>query len=249
MREARFNGGKLDEWLEKNFTPAQRMRMWEAGDEESVIQQTGRTPGPNEGLNSLPPDERAVVENLQARAREAFLEAKALDMTQAEGLPSYMPRMVVEMTNNGAEYFGDNGDYGSGVGRNLRTSSPQLRKRKYLTVEETEAAAKAKLGEGAEVVRDIRTLALATNRLEQAIAGRVLINKVKQIGREVGQELVSEDKTLDTFTIDHPAFTRIVPKDYVTDPESGKRVPLRDQNGNVVTKKVPLYVSRSSRAR
>lgn len=44
----------------------------------------------------------------------------------------------------------------------------------------------------AKVVRDIRTLALAASRLDEAVAGRTLVNAVAEAGKRIGQETVSE---------------------------------------------------------
>lgn len=44
----------------------------------------------------------------------------------------------------------------------------------------------------ARVVRDIRTLILATIRLQEAIIGRRLINQIKEVGRRTGRPTVSE---------------------------------------------------------
>jgi hypothetical protein len=81
-----------------------------------------------------------------------------------------------------------------GSGRNISTSSQSLKHRKYLTTEETEAAATAlaqsKGGARAEVVRDIRTMPMAMSRLERAIAGRELVNQVKAFGLGTGEDTV-----------------------------------------------------------
>ncbi len=46
-------------------------------------------------------------------------------------------------------------------------------------------------GEGVEVVRDIRTLALANSRLEDAIAARKMINDIQEVGRATGTQTVN----------------------------------------------------------
>jgi alpha-ketoglutarate-dependent taurine dioxygenase len=105
----------------------------------------------------------------------------------------------------------------NGIGLNLRTKTPGMRQRQYMTVEETEAAAKAKYGNDAYVARDIRALPLATGQLEDAIAGRTLINNIKDYGKRTGAETVSEgaipkDAEGKWFTLDHPAFRTWRPK-------------------------------------
>jgi hypothetical protein len=250
MRAIRYEWGQVDEHFKKTFTPEQRKRMWEAADEESVMRQQSNT-GEREawmggrGLDRMSPSERAAVEEVQARADAAFEEAKDLGMTRAEGLPYYVPRMVIEMTAEGPQRVGRREPGTSGVGANLKTSTANLKQRKHMTTEETEAAAKEAFGEDAEVVKDIRTLVLATMKLEQAIAGRTLIEKIKQIGDEVGVTTVQEGSTNhpeDYFTMpEHPAF-RIWGPEFEKNDE-GNVVPKRYEDGSIVFKASPLYVS------
>jgi hypothetical protein len=70
-----------------------------------------------------------------------------------------------------------------------------MRHRLHMTVEETEAAAKAKYGADAYVARDIRALPLATAQLEDAVAGRTLINNIKDYGKSTGAEMVSRARS------------------------------------------------------
>ena len=110
-------------------------------------------------------------------------------MVEGEGLPAYTPRMVLNL----ATASGKDGSLSlNAMGRNLRTRTAQMLQRKYLTAEETEAAAKAKLGPTAEIARDIRALPLATAKLEDAIAGRTLINNIKAYGDRTGEAVVVE---------------------------------------------------------
>jgi hypothetical protein len=110
-------------------------------------------------------------------------------MVEGEGLPAYTPRMVMNATLRRRE----TGPIPlNGIGLNLRTKTPSMRHRLHMTVEETEAAAKAKYGNDAYVARDIRALPLATAQLEDAIAGRTLINNIKDYGKRTGAEMVSE---------------------------------------------------------
>lgn len=177
MRRARWDGVHADESVSQNFTKEQQERMWRAADEESVLRQQGKdTTG--KGLSTLAPDERAAVEKLQTRARAVFNQARSLGMVQSDGLPSYTPRMLVRMGEEGAGAVTDKPPM-----RGVRTTTPQLNPRKYLTVEGTEAAARSKFGDDVEVAKNIRALPLATSRLEQATAGRALINRIKQIGQ------------------------------------------------------------------
>jgi len=66
--------------------------------------------------------------------------------------------------------------------------------------------AKTKFGEGAQVVRDIRTMPMAMARIERAIAGKELVNAIKEFGKTTGQETVVDAAKEGYFTLDHPAF-------------------------------------------
>jgi hypothetical protein len=249
MREARVIGGRQDDYLNKNFTPEQRARMWNTADEESVALQEGRSVE-GIGLSRLPAEERKVVEAFQMESNATLQAARDVGMFKGEGLPSYMPRMVVAIASDGkASRLGYGGDGAHGldsIGRNLKTTSSNLKQRKHLTVEQTEEAAKA-LDPNAVVVRDIRTLPLAMARLREAIAGRKLINTIREMGEAAGEQTISEgaepeaDGTHTWFTIDHPAMKTYRPK-FFTNEETGKIEVLEDEHGNPLFERVPLYI-------
>jgi hypothetical protein len=246
-RLARYQWGQFDDILKKNYTPEQRKAMGKALDEQSVLEQTGQdTTG--KGLDTLPPDQRAAVEAISAHGRQLWARAQAIGMVQGEGLPSYMPRMVVNIGEDGkvsrvqSKGPGTVGAFANPSGENIITTTPNLLRRKHLTPEETEAAAKERFGEGATLVQDIRALPAALARFERAIAGRELIAKIKEAGTRSGRELVSETEKPGFFTVDHPAFKTYRPR-FVTDEATGKTVQMMDQHGNPVFDKVPLYVA------
>ena len=246
-RLAHQRGIKADEYLKKNFSLDQQRRMWEAADEESVLAQVGQS-AQGAGFNRLSDKEREAVQRLQEPSRRAFDAAVKLGMVEGDGLPFYVPRMVVAIGSDGVKRVG--GERGKitamdPVGRNLRTTTSQLMHRKHLTAEETEEAAKVKFGAEAAVARDIRALPLATARLEEAVAGRTLINQIKQIGKDSGQDLVfegHEGPAGSTFTLDHPAFKTWRPK-FETGAD-GKVQVKTDANGDPIFERIPLYVSR-----
>ena len=246
QRLAAYQWGKVDEWLQKNFDPEQRRRMWEAADEHGVLLRKGIEPGEGQGLNRLSAKERETVIDLQRRADATFKAAQDLGMVTGEGLESYVPRMVVEMTAGGPRIVSKQSPRMAKKGANLSTTTGQLKQRKYETVEETEAAAKAKLGAGVEVVRDIRTLGLATQRLDQAVAGRLMVDRIKAMSKDAGVPLVTEGTTADPnayFTMDHPALQTWGPK-FTQDAETGKFVPVLDQNGEMQFGAHPLWISK-----
>lgn len=241
VRRNRWEWGRIDDDVMNRFTPEQRERMWNAADEESVMRQSGEA-SEHMGLATLEPAERAAVEDLQSRAQNAWLRARDLGMVEGEGLPAYTPRMVV----NVAGAAGKEGPIPlNGMGDNLRTRTGNMLRRKYLTAEETEAAAKAKYGPEATLARDIRTLPLATAQLEDAIAGRQLINAIKDYGKRTGADTVAEGaipegSATKWFTIDHPAFKTWRPK--FEEKAGGGVEVLKDAEGNPVFEQVPLYV-------
>src|SRR3990167_673392 len=249
VRLARYEWNQIDAHLAKKFTPEQLKNMWEAADEESVARQSG-APTVGIGLSRLNHSDRAVVEALQDSAQRTFETARNLGMVEGEGLPSYVPRMMVKMTEDGQYGSSVSGNVPGGargldsIGTNVRTSTPQLRHRKYLTAEETETAARSKLGEDVEVARNIRALPLVTARLQEAIAWRSLINQIKEIGKTVGDETVSEgrpgERHENWFHIDHPSFKTWRPK--FQNNEEGKIVPILNNRGEPVFEQIPLYM-------
>lgn len=242
-RRNRWEWSRIDDDIAARFDPEQRRRMWNAADEESVSRQLGEPQSfrEHQGLATLEPEERAAVEDLQARAQSAWLRARDLGMVEGEGLPAYAPRMVINAVGAGTK---EKAIPLNGLGTNLRTRTGNMLQRKYLEAQETEAAAKAKYGDQAALARDIRVLPLATSQLEDAIAGRTLINNIKNIGKQTGAETVAEGgipakSDFKWFTIDHPAFRTWRPKFEEID---GKVQALKDSEGNMVFEQVPIYV-------
>lgn len=242
-RVARYQWTMFDHVLKKNYTDEQRRVMWEAADEENVLRQQG-LPTTGLGLDRLPADQRATMETLHAYAEGLLQRAKDSGMFQGEGLPYWTPRMAALIGEDG-EYARVSSGLGGGSseqGRNIISSASSLKQRKYLTAAETEAAMKAKFGEDAQIVRDIRTMPLAMARLERAIAGRELVNQIKELGTLTGIETVSTSEGPNFFTLPHPAFKRYTPR-FVKD-EEGKMIVATDQNGDPVFDRVPIYISK-----
>lgn len=254
-RQSRQVWNQADKFIMDNFPTDRRKAMWDAADEQSVAMQQGR-PTVGIGLDRLTPVERRVVEMLQERGVRNLRDAVNLKMVDTDGLPSYAPRMVVRMSE---------GKYEHGA------------------------------GPGAEVVRDIRTLALANAKLENAIAARQLINAIEDIGKKSGNPTVNHggaptrkigpegmvSRVLDQigrgvstttsqlkhrkyltreeteaaaskvpvadknapewFTLSHPAFQKFEPR-LVVNEETGKVQAVRDQNGDIVFDRKPIYI-------
>lgn len=211
MRLIRWESAQIAKSLTRDHTPEQLRAMWDAADEQSVAMQTDQ-PTDGIGLSRLPDEARQTVETLQGTARTAFEMARESGMVQGDGLPSYVPRMVVEMSNGAPKPIGGRGRNITGVMGETRVNSPNLRHREHLTADETERAAKLATGNpDAVLVRDIRTLPIATAKLLEAVAGRRLINQIKEAGSRAGEPTVSEGTEPQDghrwFTIrENPAF-------------------------------------------
>lgn len=230
LRRNRWDWSRYDKDFETRFTAEQRKRMWDAADEESTAQRLMESTE-HQGLVTLTAEERAAVEEQHTRSQNAWVRARDLGMVEGEGLPAYTPRMII----NAASAHAKDGPVAlNAFGGKLRTRTAQMMRREYMTAEETEAAAKARLGSDAELARDIRALPLATAKLEDAIAGRKLIDGIKDYGARVGTEVVWEGtipNEVKSFTIDHPAFK-------VWRPKFG----VKDADGNQIFEQVPLRV-------
>jgi hypothetical protein len=239
-RKAQYQWSEIDKQLTKDFTPAQRKNMWEAADEENDLRREGKT-ATDRGINRLPEQERKVMDALHGYATELWQRAKdsGLVSADAEGVHYWTPRMMAKVDEDGNLSRPSEGQQatGDGMGRNITTAAGSAKLRKYETAAETEAAMKAK---GGELVRDIRTMPMAMAKMERAIAGRELINQIKELGKATGKDLVAEHAAPDFFTLDHPAFKTFKPRMVE---EDGKMVPALDQNGDIIFDKVPIYIS------
>jgi hypothetical protein len=250
LRRNRLEWSILDDHLAKQFTREQRERMYNAMDEESVMRQEGKT-SQHMGIATLSPEERAAVLDINQRAQLVWAEMKELGMVEGDGLPFYTPRMIYNVATATEK---DGAMALNTIGRNLTTKNARLLHRKYLLAEDTEAAAKAKLGEAATLARDIRVTPLALAKLEDAIAGRRMINEIKAIGDRLGEQLISEDgkpvgSQYGWFTMDHPAFKKWGPDlRPMTDletapfPAAGKMTPKLDENGNPIMIQKPIFI-------
>jgi len=251
LRRTNWEWARVDQDLVDRFTPEQRQRMWEASDEDSVLQQEGKT-NEHMGLATLTPEERAAVENLHTPSRINLAKMQDLGMVEGEGLPIWTPRVMANMV----DAITSNKPVPLMAKRGIRTSSTSALERKYLTAEETEAAGKAVMGDTAHLVRDIRTLPFKNAEIERAIAGRTLINNIEEHGARTGQPSVIKGNL--------PAGAD--PKDWFTMPENlafyrwqpmfergSDGRPILDGNllkvavngnGDTLFEKVPIHVHR-----
>lgn len=231
LRQVHYRYGEIDREITRNFTPAQRDTMGRALDAQSVFEQQIRDLPTDQqatlrdefdrngtGLAGMPPDQRRVVEMLNALSTQTWrrLQERGLVAPQAKAIPYYMPRQLFAWTEETGYTNVRSGQGGSGrgiepIGSNLSTAGPM--RREHLTPEETERAAQVKLGADVSLLRDIRSLPARLAYSEQAIAGVDLINKIADVGRDVGVDTVIRGdipgllEPADYFTIaDHPSF-------------------------------------------
>jgi hypothetical protein len=233
LRQVMYRYGEIDREITRNFNPEQRDAMGRALDAQSVFEQRIRDMGltPDEemdvrrdfdragtGLTGLQTDQRNVIEMLNALSIQTWrrLQERGLVEPDARPIPYYMPRQLFSWTEENGYTNVGSGQAGSGkgiepMGGNLTTAGPM--RREHLTPEQTEAAARAKLGRDVNLLRDIRSLPARLAYSERAIAGVDLINRIADVGKDIGVDTVVRgdipgDKSLsDYFTIaDHPSF-------------------------------------------
>lgn len=259
LRFSQWNGARITNLLKDRFSPEELKNMWEAMDKASVYAQTLESNGMSRenamleaernsiGHFALPEEQREIIKAMSDWAQHAWDEAKRLGMVEGDGLPFWTPRMAAVVGEDGA--WGAPSGKGErpsvNVGSNLRTTSGNLKQRKYFTAEETEAAMKEAFGgeegEGAKLVRDIRAMPLALTRLESAIAGRSLVNEIKNMGNETGAKTITDTAHEGYFTLDHPALQTYRPQLKIND--EGKWEVKKDADGNDLFEKVPIYIS------
>ena len=232
LRQVMYRFGQIDKEIERAFTPKQRDQMGRALDAQSVFEQQVRDlPAEQQvaaraefdaggaGLSSLNPAQRQAVETLDRISQDTWRQMQERGMVEpnARPIPYYFPRQMVQWSEEeGFTRAGGEGGGGRGLdarGQNLTTAGPM--KREHLTPEETEAAARAKLGAGAQLLRDIRSLPQRLAFAHRAMAGVDLMSKIEEVGKDAGVDLVVRGdipgllQPGDYFTMaDHPSFRK-----------------------------------------
>lgn len=230
MRQVSFRYGSIDKELTRNFSPKDREAMGRALDAQSVHeQQTRDLPAAEQeaaraafeagktGIGSLPADQQRALHLLDRLSQDVWrrMQERGMVAPNARPIPWYFSRQILMHDEEGISRPG--GGKGGGnrglepIGRNLTTAGPM--RREHLTPEETEAAAKKALGSGATLLRDIRSLVSKLQQNERAIGGVDLMNKIDEVGKSTGVNLVLKGDIPgllhpgDYFTIaDHPSF-------------------------------------------
>lgn len=251
-RGARYQWAKFDQKLSKDFNEKQRTDMYNAADEQNDILSRGLTPGPEEGLNRLNDDQRSVLDMLHNYGETLLQRARDVDMFEGQSLPYWAPRISVMIGEDGeisrpridvdADAPTPGGSNSTGDGANISLSAPSLKSRHFQTSREYEAAMKLKNGDGATLIRDIRTMPMALARIESAIAARELINNIKELGQRTGRELVSPGAKPDFFTLDHPAFKTFSPR--LEKKDDGTYAVKQDDKGQPIMDSVPIFIAK-----
>ena len=225
--------------MEKRFKRSDFNKMGEAWQADELALVEGRTPT---AIDSLPLNQRNSI-----RALQAIHDFTASEAMQTGVIPvsreGYFPRIIVRQLgmDTAKRVYGN---------RAIQVATKHAKKRKYKTVEETEAAAMKLLGEDARVSRDVRQIILLDAELQRAIHGKKLIQEIRKFGTELGEEAVKYWDGRDTpgyFRIDNPAFVDVRPEFKPradVGPRGGKTKARKDEEGQIVWKRKPLQISK-----
>jgi len=196
------------------------------------IEKIGIPATTSKGIDSLSMSEKTAVLDLVEKHKPIAEKAVELGIIPVSK-DFYFPRKAVQALGLASAKR----IYSS---RQVKTATVHAKKRKYETIEETEAAIIQKLGEDASINRNIKVLPLVTAELERAIAGKLLIKSIREYGTKIGIETVkfgAEDSAF--FTLSHPAFREYKPKLKRREagdigPRGGEWKIVKDGDGNVV---------------
>jgi hypothetical protein len=257
LRQIHQDWQTADEAIVKKFNPEQQKRIWDAMNEEREMQKKGEV-NEHMGVATLEPDERAFADDFHTQAKARWARLLELGVVKGEGEPYWTPIMLAHAMDKG-----EGGGALDRIGGNLKTTTGSLKRRKYETAEETEAAMKKLFGEQAGIARNARVMPLALSKLDQVIAGRELVDKIREIGKATGTDTVAlgaKPAGPGWFHIDHPALydMRIRPRTEEADTPVYREaveghgvvkvppaeIPLFDRNGKPVLNydRVPLWI-------
>jgi hypothetical protein len=182
LRRIAWDWGRYDKFLTERFSEESRSAIWRAMDEEVVMAREGRR-SEGLGINTLTPEEQVIARELSAHAIKTRMDMMERGMVKDDGLgPWYVPRLFRNIQRGEPISIGPEA--------HIREKTGTMKQRKYLTAEESEAAARKKFGEKAEIVRDIRTLPMVLARQQRAIAAHDFIEGVRKFGVDIGDPQV-----------------------------------------------------------
>lgn len=255
---------RLNDYLTKTFTDPERRQMFDAMSEASIHSLQGDDARAQAALGRLSPEQRNVVRHLENYGATLWQAAREAGMVTGDAIPHYVPHILLSVGEDGT--FGRLGASGNvatpeGTGRNLRTTSPNLKRRYGQTPEQTEALGRVKFGDGVEIVRDIRSLPFALARIEDALAGRHLVDSIKRMSDRVGVETVDATGVAPEgyFTLDHPALKTVrygaewhaidrdgnrLPGKYTTQAEAERAAPPDGdaERGATTIERIPIHI-------
>ena len=245
MHDAHYTYGRIDRWLLQTFDHPTLEKMWNALDEQSLfeielkeglaaarpvergqLEAQARDAFKEHGLGSLTPEQREVVTQLSDLAKLTWyrMQQRGLVNPKAEGLPYWAPRFFVR-TQDGKTVVATDPTKMAGrsraidpLGMNLSTRRPWDREIR-ITADSIKAM-KAKYGDDTELVRNIRTVPLALSKEERAIAGKDLVDAIKDFtiknGATGGTVAITAQpnswETADYVEINHPSLLEPVAK-------------------------------------
>lgn len=211
-RRAAAQWQAFDKVLRTHYTDEQLQKMWIAADQENDLRRDGRTSN-TEGLASLDAGERKTVELLHAYGEQLWAKARDAGLVEGDGVAFWTPRVAARIVEDGSvEGIRQPAGEFSKDAKNLRTNASSTKQRQHATTAESEAALKAKLGDDAEYVKNIRVMPMAMAQLERAIVGRTLVNQIRAHGKIAGEDLISDQSGPNFVTFDHPALKQWRPR-------------------------------------
>lgn len=264
---------RIIDWGRKTFKPDRLKAMWDAADADSIEIQTAGKPldTGHGGVADLHPDEQAAVKAWQADADNALAQARKVGMTEAEGLPSYAPRMVVDMVEGAMHPFGQGGEGARAqVVRNMLTlplATMHLRQaiagRALInqikavgsqtgqrTVSEggvpedggsEQTEKRAPSSPGAAGGQDFRTFGTNVRTTTPQLLHRKHLTTEETEAAANRKRAAMQDQEFRWFTIKGNPAFWTRRARLGTDAE-GNFGPLHDENGNILVDRVPIYV-------
>lgn len=182
-------------------------QMYEARHSDLVSEKQGRQ---GKAIQALPEKLRKlhdVVQNDYIDALQGAQEGGVM----VGGYENYTPARLIALLSDGTvkdiasitrkDSIG--GVYGP------KKSMGELKGRKYLTNEETEAAARDAFGDNVSVVRDIRALPMVTSDLRRVTATKALLEGIRKYGNDNFVETISTEPRRNWMTLNHPAFRNV----------------------------------------
>lgn len=230
----RYLAGLRIEYFTKNFTAAERRKIYEHAENESVARQLGQDPGVH-GLNGLPVQVAHIVQDLQMEARSLYRRLRSL-MTgrevDDEGIPSYVPRIVSGVGTPDAEVIRDITTLPIVISQLRDALAARVMIRNIQKAGQKVGRDNVIIG-NPQLVKNPATLALHRFGYEFKTNSKHLLRRkyLTSAETEEAAKHVSPDQQPKFFTLpEHPAFWM--------------EVPVYDKDGNKGKMMAPIYISR-----